>query len=96
MPKTAANRLGTYVTRSVTGESYKAFVPAALPPEPPINMDRLYKPLDNAMKALGGLDALAKLLPDISRFLYMYVRKEALVSSQIEGTQSSLSDLAAF
>ena len=93
MPKTAISRMGTYVTRSVTGESYKAFVPAALPPDPVINMDRLYKPLDNAMKALGGIDALAKLLPDISLFLYMYVRKEALVSSQIEGTQSSLSDL---
>ncbi|MGE4312898.1 MAG: Fic family protein [Pseudobdellovibrionaceae bacterium] len=56
-------------------------------------MDRLYKSLDQAMKALGALDGLAKLLPDISLFLYMYVRKEALVSSQIEGTQSSLSDL---
>ena len=96
MPKTAASRMGTYVTRSVTGESYKAFVPAALPPDPPVNMDRLYKPLDDAMKALGGIDALAKLLPDISLFLYMYVRKEALVSSQIEGTQSSLSDLLLF
>jgi Fic family protein len=59
-------------------------------------MDRLYKPLDQAMKALGALDALAKLLPDIGLFLFMYVRKEALVSSQIEGTQSSLSDLLLF
>jgi Fic family protein len=48
------------------------------------------------MKALGALDALAELLPDISLFLYMYVRKEALVSSQIEGTRSSLSDLLLF
>lgn len=94
MAKTATNtRLGTYVSRSTAGESYKSYVPAALPPQPPIDMDRLYKPLDQAMKALGGIDALAKLLPDISLFLYMYVRKEALVSSQIEGTQSSLSDL---
>ncbi|MBI1778204.1 MAG: Fic family protein [Proteobacteria bacterium] len=59
-------------------------------------MKRLYKPLDQAMKALGGVDALAKLLPDISLFLYMYVRKEALISSQIEGTQSSFSDLLLF
>jgi Fic family protein len=59
-------------------------------------MERLYKPLDQAMQALGGIDALAKLLPDVSLFLYMYVRKEALVSSQIEGTQSSLSDLLLF
>lgn len=86
-------RLGSYVSRSVAGEAYKAYVPAALPPSPVLDMDRLYKSLDQAMKALGALDGLAKLLPDISLFLYMYVRKEALISSQIEGTQSSLSDL---
>lgn len=97
MAKEATNaRLGTYVSRSTTGETYKSYVPAALPPQPPLDMDRLYKSLDRAMKALGGIDALAKLLPDISLFLYMYVRKEALVSSQIEGTQSSLSDLLLF
>ncbi len=90
------NRLGSYVSRSSAGEMYKAFVPPALPPDPPLDMDRLYKPLDKAMKALGELDALAKLLPDIGLFLYMYVRKEALLSSQIEGTQSSLSDLLLF
>lgn len=86
-------RLGSYVSRSTAGEAYKSYVPAALPPSPALDMDRLYKSLDQAMKALGALDGLAKLLPDISLFLYMYVRKEALVSSQIEGTQSSLSDL---
>jgi len=90
------NRLGSYVSHSTAGEAYKAFVPPALPPDPPLDMNRLYKPLDQAMKAMGGLDALAKLLPDISLFLYMYVRKEALLSSQIEGTQSSLSDLLLF
>ena len=97
MAKDAANtRLGTYVSRSTAGEAYKSYVPAALPPEPPVDMDRLYKSVDQAMKALGGVDALARMLPDISLFLYMYVRKEALVSSQIEGTQSSLSDLLLF
>ena len=97
MAKIAPNtRLGTYVSRSTAGESFKAYVPAKLPPQPSVDMDRLYKSLDQAMKALGGIDALAKLLPDISLFLYMYVRKEALVSSQIEGTQSSLSDLLLF
>lgn len=90
------NRLGSYVSRSSTGETYKSFVPPALPPNPPLNMDRLYVPLDKATRAMGELDALAKLLPDISLFLYMYVRKEALLSSQIEGTQSSLSDLLLF
>ncbi|HBR69707.1 MAG TPA: cell filamentation protein Fic [Rhodospirillaceae bacterium] len=97
MAKNPTNaRLGTYVSRSTTGETYKAYVPAPLPPVPPIDMDRLYKSADQAMKALGGVDALAKMLPDISLFLYMYVCKEALVSSQIEGTQSSLSDLLLF
>lgn len=97
MAKSPTNtRLGTYVSRSTAGETFKAYVPAPLPPQPPVDMDRLYKSLDQAMKALGGIDALAKLLPDISLFLYMYVRKEALVSSQIEGTQSSLSDLLLF
>lgn len=91
-----STRLGSYVSRSAAGEAYKCHVPSALPPTPPLDMDRLYKSLDQAMKALGGIDALAKLLPDISLFLYMYVRKEALVSSQIEGTQSSLSDLLLF
>lgn len=97
MAGTATNtRLGTYVSRSTAGEAFKSYVPAALPPLPPLDMQRLYKPLDQAMKALGGIDALARLLPDISLFLYMYVRKEALISSQIEGTQSSLSDLLLF
>lgn len=86
-------RLGVHINRSVAGEAYKSYVPSPLPPSPDLDMDRLYKSLDQAMKALGELDGLAKLLPDVGLFLYMYVRKEALVSSQIEGTQSSLSDL---
>lgn len=97
MAKAETNtRLGSYIARSTAGEAYKVYIPANLPPQPPLDMDRLYKSLDQAMKALGGVDALAKLLPDISLFLYMYVRKEALISSQIEGTQSSLSDLLLF
>lgn len=97
MPKAKVpSRLGSYVSRTTAGETFKAYVPSPLPPLPPLDMDRLYRPLDQAMKALGELDALARLLPDISLFLYMYVRKEALVSSQIEGTQSSLSDLLLF
>lgn len=89
-------RLGSYITRSTVGEAYQAYVPSMLPPVSALNMDRLYKSLDQATRALGEIDGLAKLLPDISLFLYMYVRKEALVSSQIEGTQSSLSDLLLF
>lgn len=96
MSAAAPTRLGTYVTRTVTGDAYRCHVPAGLPPEPPLDLARLYRPLDGAMRALGGIDALSKLLPDVSLFLYMYIRKEALVSSQIEGTQSSFSDLLLF
>jgi len=85
---------GQYVTCSVTGESYEAFVPLALPPKkPPLNMEALSGLLAEASVALGRLDGLASFLPDISLFIYMYVRKEAVLSSQIEGTQSTLSDL---
>lgn len=87
------NRLGTYVKCSVTGESYQAFVPPALPPEPPLNLVPLQQLLAKASKAIGRLDGVADVLPDRSLFLYYYVRKEAVLSSQIEGTQSSLSDL---
>jgi len=87
------NRLGTYVKCSVTGESYQAFVPPALPPEPALNLVPLQQLLAKASKAIGRLDGVADVLPDSSLFLYYYVRKEAVLSSQIEGTQSSLSDL---
>ncbi len=94
--KVINTRLGSHVARRAAGEAYQAYVPSNLPPRPPLDMNLLYKSLDQAMKALGGIDALAQLLPDIGWFLYMYVRKEALISSQIEGTQSSLSDLLLF
>jgi Fic family protein len=68
-------------------------VPKNLPPQPPLDMEGLYPLLDQANIALGRLDGMSMLLPDHSLFLYMYVRKEAVLSSQIEGTQSSLSDL---
>jgi Fic family protein len=85
---------GTYSTISIVGESVRAFVPAPLPPVPPLVWDaELRDKFDRALVALGRLDAVSVLLPDTSLFLYMYVRKEAVLSSQIEGTQSSLSDL---
>ena len=87
------NRLGTYVKCSVTGESYQAFVPPVLPPEPALNLVPLQQLLAKASKAIGRLDGVADVLPDSGLFLYYYVRKEAVLSSQIEGTQSSLSDL---
>jgi len=85
---------GYYVPISSTGEKARAFVPAPLPPEPPLTLSGpLETLLDSASVALGRLDGLSLLLPDPRLFLYTYVRKEAVLSSQIEGTQSSLSDL---
>ena len=85
---------GHYVTISTVGEKAQAFVPAPLPPLPPIVWTpELRGKFDQALLALGRLDSVAVLLPDTSLFLYMYIRKEAVLSSMIEGTQSSLSDL---
>ena len=75
------------------GRSVDAFVPSDLPPFPPLELDELYLPLDAANAAVGGLNTLASLLPDPDLFLYSFIRREALLSSQIEGTRSSLSDL---
>ena len=88
---------GRYLTVSTVGEKAKAFVPAPLPPRPPIDWTpELRSKFDQALLALGRLDSVSTLLPDTSLFLYMYVRKEAVLSSMIEGTQSSLSDLLLF
>jgi Fic family protein len=84
---------GSYVTVSTTGgERVRAFVPAALPPRLDPSPE-LQRALDAALLALGRLDGISAFLPDPEVFLYTYVRKEAVLSSQIEGTQSSLSDL---
>lgn len=84
------------ITRAATGE-VRAFVPAPLPPVPPIDLTGLRaRRHDEALLACGRLDAITALLPDPDLFLYAYVRREALLSSQIEGTQSSLSDLLLF
>ena len=79
---------------TIGNEACKAFVPEPLPPKPPLKIGGdLQDAIDRALLALGRLDSISSLLPDTSLFLYMYVRKEAIVSSQIEGTQSSLTDL---
>jgi cell filamentation protein, protein adenylyltransferase len=88
-----SGRKGKWVTSTVTGETVRAFLPPDLPPRPPIDMAGLSVLASEAMLALGRLDGVRSVAPDTSLFLYMYVRKEALLSSQIEGTQSSLSDL---
>lgn len=88
---------GRYEITAVGGESVRAFVPDPLPPAPPLAMDGVLQGLlETAALAVGRLDGVSTLLPDKSLFLYTYVRKEAVLSSQIEGTQSSLSDLLLF
>jgi Fic family protein len=85
---------GRYVQVSTAGERFKAFVPAPLPPAPPIAWSAaLRRRFDDALVALGRLDAVTALLPNAALLLYSFVRKEAVLSSQIEGTQSSLADL---
>jgi Fic family protein len=88
---------GKYHTSATAGETVRAFVPLALPPEPQLDLSgpRL-RLLERATLAVGRLDSVSMLLPDPQLFLYAYVRREAVLSSQIEGTQSSLSDLLLF
>lgn len=88
---------GEYVLISTVGEKAKAFIPANLPPSPPVDWSGgLRQRFDEALLALGRLDSVSTLLPDVDLFLYTYIRKEAVLSSMIEGTQSSLFDLLLF
>jgi Fic family protein len=89
-------RIGRYEITATGGEKVRAYIPPPLPPSPPILIDSLLPLLEKANRALGRLDGMAAILPDKPLFIYMYVRKEALLSSQIEGTQSSLSELLLF
>jgi Fic family protein len=86
-------RVGIYLKCSAAGETYNTYLPKPLPPDPPLMMEKIYPLLDKANVAIGRLDGISHVLPDQNLFLYFYVRKEAVLSSQIEGTQSSLSDL---
>src|SRR5882724_7472538 len=89
MPRTT----GRYVKQA---RGYRAFLPVPLPPDPPIEMDKqMYNLLSQADRALGRLDGSIQTLPNPDLFVFMYIRKEAVLSSQIEGTQSSLQDLLA-
>jgi Fic family protein len=87
---------GNYSISSTAGEEVMAYIPKPLPPDPPIDLIELYPLLDRANQALGRLDGSTALLPDAHLFLYFYIRKEAVISSQIEGTQSTLSELLLF
>jgi len=83
-----------YVTTTLSGEKVRAFIPPPLPPDPgALDLTSLQAILAEANQAVGRLDGMTSALPDLKLFLYSYVRKEAVLSSQIEGTQSSLSDL---
>lgn len=85
------DRAGRFVTQS---EGYAAFIPKPLPPDPPLALDAsLLSLLEEAVGELGRLDGVAKVIPDPDFFVSMYVRREAVLSSQIEGTQSTLEDL---
>jgi len=87
-------RAGRYVKQL---EGYSAFIPAPLPPKPPVRMtDEILDALSLADRALGRLDGSTENLPNPDLFVFMYVRKEALLSSQIEGTQASLIDVLEF
>lgn len=95
MKRGPTGRLTT--TAALGGEVVRAFSPAPLPPSPALAVSStLREELDGALLALGRLDSVTTLLPDTRLFLYTYVRKEAVLSSQIEGTQSSISDLLVY
>jgi Fic family protein len=89
-------RIGRYVETISGGEVVRAYVPKPLPPISEINVAQFLSRLSAADQALGRLDGISMLLPDKNLFLHMYVRKEAVLSSQIEGTQSTLDDLLRF
>ncbi|MFO3796605.1 MAG: Fic family protein [Anaerolineales bacterium] len=88
---------GRYEITQAAGETIRAFVPSPLPPEPPLQLTaERQQLLERATLALGRLDGISLLLPEPGIFLYAYVRREAVLSSQIEGTQSSLAQLLLF
>ena len=86
--------IGQYDVKVVGGERVNAFIPDRLPPDPPLELDGDFlQTLEAASMALGGLNATSNLIPDKALFIYAYIRKEAVLSSQIEGSRSSLADL---
>ena len=97
MPETSVHSLPARAGRYVRQPSgYKAFIPAALPPDPPVDLGRLVPLLSSADQAIGRLDGVGRTLPNPELFVAMYVRREAVLSSQIEGTQSTLDDVLAY
>jgi Fic family protein len=88
---TAEHRAGRFITQP---SGYRAFIPASLPPTPPLDLEgELLDLLSKADQAIGRLDGVVRFVPDPGIFVAMYIRREAVLSSQIEGTQSTLEDL---
>jgi Fic family protein len=92
----SATRAGTFREVTTGDERYSVFHPRPLPPDPPLDAEPLQDLVDRSNQALGRLDGITLLLPSPDQFLYSYIRKEAVLSAQIEGTQSSLSELLIF
>jgi Fic family protein len=96
-PTHGSTRAGRFVAQQRGPDGFAAFIPAPLPPNPPLEpRSEIQLALEHASRELGRLDGMTLILPDPDLFLYTYVRREAVLSSQIEGTQSSLSDLLLF
>jgi Fic family protein len=93
MPSSKPSPYGTHIQSTTSGELVNAFMPAELPLNPPLDLSSLESLLEKASRKLGELNGMASLLPNVNLFLYHYIRQEALLSSQIEGTQSSYHDL---
>lgn len=94
MRGTLATRAGRYIQQP---QGYRAFIPKGLPPDPPVRMHQeMWDLLSQADRALGRLDGATEILPNPDLFVFMYVRREAVLSSQIEGTQASLMDVLEF
>lgn len=92
-PTKGSRLVGRYVETTYGTETVRAHVPPPLPPVNPLRLDRLQILLEQASQAIGRLDALTTAFPDLALYIYSWVRKDAVLSSQIEGTQSSISDL---
>jgi hypothetical protein len=84
------HRLGRYVVKTYEKETVRAFIPPPLPPDPPLRLDGLQQLLEQANQAVGRLDGLASVLPDLSLFIHAYVRKEAVLSSTRSKARSRL------
>jgi Fic family protein len=90
----SSRRAGTFVKQPA---GFRAFIPEPLPPDPPLKMDaEIIRLLSDADRALGRLDGIAHILPNPDLFVAMYVKQEAVLSSQIEGTQATLDDVLQF